>query len=137
MSRRETAVDESRKEIADRVAGHQADKEVEHDYTTINSATNWCSWFQRTWSSLVFSSFCFLFFLLFYFLFLALTLRDFHFISFSSFFYLPSRIEGVVWRGGWIRAYSACFVLSDARGLGIVDERSAETAVRIARYQAD
>ena len=41
----ETAVDESRKEMADWVESHQADQEVEHDHTT--SATNWCNWFER------------------------------------------------------------------------------------------
>ena len=44
--RRETAVDESRKEMADRVARHQADSEVGHDYST-NGATNWFSWSER------------------------------------------------------------------------------------------
>ena len=39
MSRRETAVDESRIEMADRVEMHQAGEGVEHDYPT--SATNW------------------------------------------------------------------------------------------------
>ena len=31
----------------------------------------------------------------------------------------------------------ACFVLSDAEGRGVVDERRAETADKVARYQAD
>ena len=44
-SRRETAVDESRKEMADRVVRHQANEEVEHAYAT--RAANWCSWFGR------------------------------------------------------------------------------------------
>ena len=43
--RRETAVDKSEKEMADRVARHQADQEVEHAYTA--NATNWYSWFER------------------------------------------------------------------------------------------
>ena len=30
-----------------------------------------------------------------------------------------------------------CFVLSDAKGLGIVDECRADTTVWVARYQAD
>ena len=40
--RRIPAVDQSRKEIADRVARHQADWEEEHACTT--RATNWCNW---------------------------------------------------------------------------------------------
>ena len=31
----------------------------------------------------------------------------------------------------------ACFALSDAKGLGTADERRTETAVWVARYQAD
>ena len=38
--------------------------------------------------------------------------------------------------GAW-RDYFACFVLSDAEGRGIVDERRTETVDRVARYQAD
>ena len=44
-SRRETAVDESKKDMADRVARHQAHYELEHAYTT--RVTNWCIWFER------------------------------------------------------------------------------------------
>ena len=44
-SSRETAVDKSRKEMADRVARHQTDQEVEHAYAT--RPANWCSWFER------------------------------------------------------------------------------------------
>ena len=68
-------MDESRKEMAERVARHQADKEVEHGYTT--SVTDWCSWFERR---LPLSSLFVLFFS-----FLALILRVFIIICFSSF----------------------------------------------------
>ena len=45
--------------------------------------------------------------------------------------------EGVVSRG-WTKNLLCSFrILSDAKRLGIVDERRAETAVRVARYQAD
>ena len=38
---------------------------------------------------------------------------------------------------GGRRACYACFVLSEAEGLSVVDERRAETAISVARYQAD
>ena len=44
-------------------------------------------------------------------------------------------MKGIVWRG-WMTSLP-CLVLSDAEGLGRVDERRTETADRAARYQAD
>ena len=38
---------------------------------------------------------------------------------------------------GGRRVCYACFVLSDDQGLGIVDERKTESAIRVARYKAD
>ena len=83
-SRRETALDESRKEMANRVARHQADYGVEHAYAT--RAANWCSWFERGLPL----SFCFL---------LRSILCGFHFIYFFSFLLFISLMKGVVWRG--------------------------------------
>ena len=79
-SRRETAVDESREEMGDRVAGHQADKKVKNDHTTLNSFM--VPQLDRMWSSLVFSfGICYLSSV-----FLALIPRDFHLIFSLPFF---------------------------------------------------
>ena len=78
-----TVVDESRKEMVDRVARHQTDEDVEQSRAT--SATNWWGWLER---GLPMSSL----FVLFFF-FLALILSDVHFFCFSSFFLL------ILWRG--------------------------------------
>ena len=63
----------------------------------------------RTWSSLVFSSFCFVL--------LALILRDFHFIFSSSFLRLMSRIEGVMGRG-WMTSPLCLFRIVWRQGAG-------------------
>ena len=53
-STRETAVDESWKEMADRVARHQADLEVVHAYATRTANYNSAAKLVRTRSSFVF-----------------------------------------------------------------------------------